>query len=61
MGLETDLCEVVRIEDIAADRKSIEFHITQIIKELPDKELRQLLIVLKTLFPVKINSDQATK
>jgi transcriptional regulator with XRE-family HTH domain len=50
-ALEVDLPEMLRFEHEASDRKQIESQIEKILKTMPDAELRQVLLVLHTLFP----------
>jgi transcriptional regulator with XRE-family HTH domain len=52
-ALGTELYEVVRVEEDSKDRQAIESSIVNIMHDLSDEELRQLLTVLKVLFPVK--------
>ncbi len=53
VGLELDLSELFRFEHEIADRKKLEARIRQITKAMPDDELRQLLMVLRALFPTR--------
>ncbi len=53
VGLELDLSELFRFEHEIADRKKVEARIRQITKTMPDDGLRQLLMVLRTLYPTQ--------
>lgn len=52
-ALGTELNEVVRVEEDSKDRQAVESLIVNMMHALSDEELRQLLAVLKVLFPVK--------
>ena len=50
-ALNVDLMELFRLESEISDRKEIEGQITRIIKNAPDDALRQIFLMLKTLYP----------
>jgi len=50
-ALEVDLPEMLRFEHESTDRKQIESQIEKILKTMPDADLRQVLLVLHTLYP----------
>ena len=50
-ALEVELPELFRLEQEISDRKEIEKRINGIVKNLPDDALRQVFLLLKTLYP----------
>lgn len=50
-ALEVELPELFRFEGEISDRKEIEKRIIRIVKSLPDDALRQVFVVVKTLYP----------
>ena len=52
-ALGADLPEVFRFAHEISDRKEVEAQITRIFKSLPDQDLRQTLLILKTLYPTR--------
>jgi len=50
-ALEVDLPDLLRFEHEASDRKEIESQIEKVLKTMPDTDLRQVLLVLRTLYP----------
>jgi len=50
LGLE--LSELFRFEQEISDREEIEALIKDILKSIPDNDLRQLLLVLRVLYPL---------
>lgn len=51
--LNVDTLELFRYEHETLDRKQIELKIRDILKTLPENELRQFLLILRTLYPVE--------
>ncbi len=52
-ALGVDLPELFRFEHEVSDRKEIEAWIDRILKPLSDQDLRQILLVLSVLYPIK--------
>lgn len=52
-ALKVALPELFRFEQETLDKKLIESRISQIIKYLSDEDIRQLHIVLSSLYPIK--------
>ena len=52
-ALNVELPEFFQFEHEISDRIEIETRITQILKTLPDQDLRQTLLVLRVLYPLK--------
>jgi transcriptional regulator with XRE-family HTH domain len=52
-ALRITLPELFRFEQETLDKKAIESRISQIVKTLPDEDMRQLHIVLSSLHPIK--------
>ncbi|MFC1866526.1 helix-turn-helix domain-containing protein [Thermodesulfobacteriota bacterium] len=52
-ALGVELPELFRFEHEILDRKKIETRIKQLLKTMPDENLRQLLLMLQTLYPVQ--------
>lgn len=52
-ALGVKLPELFRFEHAILDRKKIEGQIRQIIKSIPDEDLRQMLSVLQILYPIR--------
>ncbi len=52
LALEVDLPELFQFEHEILDREKIESQIEKILKTLPDDDLRQILLVLRVLYPV---------
>ena len=50
-ALEVELPEFFRFEHEISDRKEIEARIKKILKEIPDDTLRQILMLLRVLYP----------
>jgi len=50
-ALEVELPELFRFDQEISDRKEIEKRINKIIKNLPDDALRQVFLLMKTLYP----------
>jgi transcriptional regulator with XRE-family HTH domain len=51
-SLQVELPELFRFEHEILDRKELESRITQILKTAPDDDLRQILLLLKVLYPI---------
>ena len=51
-ALGVELMELFRLESEISDRKEIEGQITRIIKNAPNDALRQIFLMLKTLYPI---------
>ena len=51
-ALEVELSELFRFEQEISDRKEIETTIKNILKTIPDDEIRQVLMILRTLYPM---------
>jgi len=56
-ALEMDLPELFRFEHETLDRKKVEAQIEKILKNMPDEDLRQVLLVLHVLYPIGIKSQ----
>ena len=52
-ALEVELPELFRLENEISDRKEIEARIRQILKTIPEEALRQLLLILRTFYPME--------
>ena len=52
-ALEVELPELFRFEHEILDRKQIEARIREILKTVPDDALRQVLLMLRVLYPVR--------
>lgn len=52
MALEVNLPELFRFEHEILDRKETETRIQQILKTIPDDNLRQILLLLQVLYPI---------
>ncbi|MFH1624777.1 MAG: helix-turn-helix transcriptional regulator [Pseudomonadota bacterium] len=52
-ALEVELPELFRFEQEMLNRKEIEARIGQILKSIPDETLRQILLLLRVLYPVR--------
>jgi transcriptional regulator with XRE-family HTH domain len=52
-ALGVELSEFFRLGHEMSDRKEIETRITNILKSLPDQDLKRTLLVLKVLYPLK--------
>jgi transcriptional regulator with XRE-family HTH domain len=52
-ALEVELPELFRFEQEISDREEIEGRIKMIIKEISDEDLRQVLMLLRVLYPVR--------
>lgn len=52
-ALDVDLPELFRFEHEISDRKEIETRINQILKTLPDQDLRHAFLFLRVLYPLK--------
>jgi transcriptional regulator with XRE-family HTH domain len=52
-ALGVDLPELFRFEQEIIDRKEIERRIKQAIKTLPDDKLHQILMIMRTLYPLE--------
>lgn len=50
--LEVELLELFRFDHEISDRNEIEKKISYILKGLPDDDLRELLLILRTIFPI---------
>lgn len=51
-ALEVELRELFRLEQEDLSRKEVEREIVRIIKSIPDKDVSQMLSVLRVLYPV---------
>jgi transcriptional regulator with XRE-family HTH domain len=51
-SLKVELPELFRFEHEILDRKELENRINQILKLIPDDDLRQILLLLRVLYPV---------
>ena len=51
MALEVALPDLFRFEHEISDRKEIEARIKKILREIPDDALRQILMLLRVLYP----------
>lgn len=51
-ALEVDLLELFRFEHEISNRKEIEKRIIGNLKSIPDQDLRQILLLLRTLYPI---------
>jgi transcriptional regulator with XRE-family HTH domain len=52
-ALRVALPELFHFEQETLDKKAIESRISQIVKTLPDDDIRQLHMVLSSLYPIK--------
>jgi len=52
-ALEVDLPELLRFEQEISDRKEIETRIREILKTIPNDALRQILMLLRVLYPIR--------
>ena len=52
-ALNIDLPELFRFEHEILNRKEIEAQIKQILKTIPDKDLRNILMLLQALYPIR--------
>lgn len=52
-GLGLELSELFRFEQEISDREEIEALINGILKTIPDNDLRQVLLVLRVLYPLQ--------
>lgn len=52
-ALEVELPELFRFEHEISDRNELEARIRQILKTIPDDALRQILMLLRVLYPVR--------
>ena len=52
-ALEVELPELFRFEHEISDRKEIEVRIKEILKTMPDDALRQILLLLRVLYPIR--------
>jgi|SRR5208283_820233 len=52
-SLQVELPELFRFEHEILDRKELESRITKILKTVPDSDLRQILLLLTVLYPIK--------
>ena len=50
-ALEVELPELFRFESEISDRKEIEGRVIRVINNIPDDALRQIFLMLKTLYP----------
>lgn len=53
LALEVDLPELFQFEHEILDREKIESQIEKILKTIADDDLRQILLVLRVLYPVR--------
>jgi transcriptional regulator with XRE-family HTH domain len=51
-SLEVELPELFRFEHQIFDRKEIEARIKEILKGIPDDQLRQILMLMQVLYPI---------
>lgn len=51
-AVKVDLPELFRFEHETFDKNAVEGRISQIVKTLPDEDLRRLHMVLLTLYPI---------
>ncbi|KAF0154462.1 MAG: helix-turn-helix DNA-binding protein XRE family [Syntrophaceae bacterium] len=51
-AMQVDLPELFRSEHEIFDRKELETRILRILKKVTDEELRHILLVLNTLYPI---------
>lgn len=52
-ALEVEVPELFRFEQELIDRKTVETRIKEIIKAIPDDALRQILLILRVLYPLR--------
>lgn len=52
-ALDVELPELFRLEPEITDRKEIKERIGRIMESLPDESLRQVLLLLRVLYPVR--------
>jgi transcriptional regulator with XRE-family HTH domain len=52
-ALEVELPELFRFEQEISDRKEIEDQIKEILKNIPEDALRQILMLLRVLYPIR--------
>lgn len=52
-ALGVKLLELFRFEQEISDRNEIEIRINKILKTIPDDAIRQLLLLLRTLYPIQ--------
>jgi transcriptional regulator with XRE-family HTH domain len=52
-ALGVELPELFRIEHEVPDRKEIEARIKEILKAIPDDDVRQVLLMLQVLYPIR--------
>ncbi|MGV8057304.1 MAG: helix-turn-helix domain-containing protein [Smithellaceae bacterium] len=51
--LDVELPEILRFEQEISDQKELESRITQILKKLSVEKLQNVLLLLRTLYPVR--------
>ena len=52
-ALEVELPELIRFGHEISDRREIEGRIKEILKTIPDDALRQILMLLRVLYPIR--------
>lgn len=52
-ALQVELPELVRFDHEIFDRKELDIRIQEILKIIPDNELRQILLLLRVLYPIQ--------
>ncbi len=52
-ALEVELPEIFRFEQEVLDRNEIETRIKEILQTIPDDAIRQVLLMLKALYPIR--------
>ncbi len=52
-ALEVEILELFRFEHEISDRKQIEKRINEILKDISDDSLRQILMLLRVLYPLR--------
>lgn len=53
-SLQVELPELFRFEHGILDRKDLESRIAQILKAVPDDDLRRILLLLRVLYPISL-------
>ena len=52
-ALDVELPEILRFEQEISDRYEIETQIKEILKIIPDDSIRQVLLILRALYPIR--------
>jgi len=52
IALGVEMQQLFQLETVIADRREIEERIKQILKNIPDEELRRIHVMLRALYPI---------